>query len=561
MKLLRLHQLIGFWLLLWPILWALWLAAGGIPPLNVLEIFFACTLLLRTANYAATPLTTTARGRNAPQRLGTIGTAGALLMFGALGAGGLFLIGKLNSLALWLFLPAVIFAAGNPFTGRFRRNSRSHLGLVFCSGIPMAYAAVTNDLPWLQIGLLIGASLCWILAYNIYSAAGAPINPIYGVAREIPETPDHHARTQAGSLQAIALVLLAGVGVCAERGVLFTLGLIAAAILALYQQRITRTGARQDYIRAFLNNHRFGAVIFLGLAGDYALTGWLAMQHALDPEPHDSMLVMHACTGPLPQSTPPQISVHSYGYCVDRNIVYTPPDWQRPMQLDLYTPQRDGQSPGIVLLHGGHWRLGDRQEMGPIASTLARRGYVAVTATYRLAPAYRFPAQLEDAEQAVRWLGENADRLHVDRDRVGAWGFSAGAHLATMMATLEPGNPWGTPEPRLRAVVAGGTPTDLEHFNAVDGMALFGVTAVQDPALYRRASPLYHASAKAPPIFLYHGSVDSIVPLEQAEQLRAALAKAGAPVELDVIYGADHAGSTEAAMDAAMGFLDRQLNP
>jgi acetyl esterase/lipase len=199
--------------------------------------------------------------------------------------------------------------------------------------------------------------------------------------------------------------------------------------------------------------------------------------------------------------------------------------------------------------------------MGPIASTLARRGYVAVTATYRLAPAYRFPAQLEDAEQAVRWLGENADRLHVDRDRVGAWGFSAGAHLATMMATLEPGNPWGTPEPRLRAVVAGGTPTDLEHFNAVDGMALFGVTAVQDPALYRRASPLYHASAKAPPIFLYHGSVDSIVPLEQAEQLRAALAKAGAPVELDVIYGADHAGSTEAAMDAAMGFLDRQLNP
>jgi dipeptidyl aminopeptidase/acylaminoacyl peptidase len=117
------------------------------------------------------------------------------------------------------------------------------------------------------------------------------------------------------------------------------------------------------------------------------------------------------------------------------------------------------------------------------------------------------------------------------------------------------------PEPRLRAVVAGGTPTDLEHFNADDGMALFGVTAQQDPALYHRASPLYHASAAAPPIFLYHGNVDTIVPLEQAEVLRDALARAGAPVELDVVHGADHAGATEGAMDAALGFLDRQLKP
>jgi acetyl esterase/lipase/4-hydroxybenzoate polyprenyltransferase len=561
LKLLRLHQRAGFWLLLWPLLWALWLAAGGLPPLDVLAIFLVGTLLLRSANYAATPLALNPQVRAARTRFG-IGTWGALLLFAALGAAGLVLVGKLNRLALWLFLPAVVLAAGNALTGRFYGLSRSHLGLVFCSGIPMAYAAVTNELPWLQVGLLMGASICWVLAYNTYSVAGAPVNPVYGTARELPEKAGQRERQEAGLLQALALLLLAAVGITAQRGVVFSLGLLVAAGHALYQQRLTRSGDRPAYIKAFLNNQRFGAAIFLGLALDYALTGWLATLNALDPEPqHDAMLGLHACTGPLPASAARQASVHDYGYCVDRNIVYTPPSWPQPMQLDLYAPQREGLHPGIVLLHGGHWRLGDRQLMGSVAVTLARRGYVAITITYRLAPASRFPAQLEDAEQAARWLNDNAARLHVDPERIGAWGFSAGAHLATMMATLDPGDPWGLAAPRLRAVVAGGTPTDLEHFNPIDGMALFGVTAQQDPALYRRASPLYHVSAKAPPIFLYHGSIDTVVPLQQAEVLRDALANAGAPVTLDIVYGVDHAGSTEGAMDAALGFLDQRLKP
>jgi dipeptidyl aminopeptidase/acylaminoacyl peptidase len=130
-----------------------------------------------------------------------------------------------------------------------------------------------------------------------------------------------------------------------------------------------------------------------------------------------------------------------------------------------------------------------------------------------------------------------------------------------MMATVDPSDPLGAPQPPLRAVIAGGAPTDLEHFNAEDGMALFGVSAAQNPALYHYASPLYHVTAKAPPFFIYHGSADDTVPLQQAEALRKALADAGVPVELYVVHGAEHAGSTEGAMDPALGFLDRQLKP
>lgn len=561
LKLLRLNQPAGILLLLWPILWALWLAAGGIPPLGVLAAFLLGTLLMRSANYVATPLARNAPDGSAPRRLSQVRTWDALLLFASLCASSLVLLGKLNNLVLWPFLLAVTLAAGNAATGRFYGFSRSHLGLVFSFGIPMAYAAVTDDVPWIQVGLLMSASLCWILAYNTYSVAGAPINPMYGAGREVSGAPDPKARAIAGVLQALALLLLVVVGFRAGRGILYNAGLLAAAGYALHQQRLTRDGERKSYIKAFLNNQRFGAAIFVGLVCDYSLTNWQAMQDVMNPgAEHDSMLALHACTGPLSDWNPLNWA-QEYGYCVDRNIVYTPPDWPRPLQLDLYTPQLDGLRPAVVLLHGGHWRLGTRQEMGPIAVALARRGYVAITVTYRLAPMARFPAQLQDSEQAIRWLDQNAARLHVDSARIGAWGFSAGGHLAALMATLDPADPLGAPKPPLRAVVAGGAPTDLEHFNPDDGMALFGVTAAQDLALYRHASPLYHASAKAPPIFLYHGTADTTVLPEQAEVLRKALADAGAPVELYMVHGAEHAGSTEGAMDPALAFLGRQLKP
>jgi acetyl esterase/lipase/4-hydroxybenzoate polyprenyltransferase len=566
-KLMRLHQLVGMWLLLWPVLWALWLAARGTPPLDVLFAFLIGTALMRSARYAATGVRSGASpaaeaGSGARLAVARVPPWSAFLLIAALCVSVLVVTGQLNRAALWVFLPAVLLGVSSLITGRFFGLSRSHLGIVFCFAIPMAYAAVLDDVPWLQAGLLMAANLCWVLAYNTYSVAGAPSHAIYGTEQTANRPPDPRTRAIAGTLQFIALVLLAAVGMLAERGLAFALGLLAAAGFVLYELRITRGGDRPSYIKAFLNNHGFGAAIFLGIVWDYTLTGWQATNAFTELNTGaDAVVADHACTGPLPRGVSAQPTAHDYGYCALRDVTYSPPNWPSPMQLDVFTPQREGLSPVVLVLHGGHWQLGHRHLMEPIATTLARRGYVAMTVSYRLAPNARFPAQLQDVQQAVHWVLDHAAQLHADPQRIGVWGFSSGAHLGALMALIEPGDPWGDPAVHIRAVVGGGTPTDLEHFNPADGMALFGVTAAQDPALYRRASPLYHVSAGAPPIFMYHGKDDTEVPLEQAEALRNAMAAAGAPVELDVVRGVGHAGATEAAMDPALGFLDRVLKP
>src|SRR5579884_12739 len=84
---------------------------------------------------------------------------------------------------------------------------------------------------------------------------------------------------------------------------------------------------------------------------------------------------------------------------------------------------------------------------------------------------------LQDAQQAARWMLQHAGELHADPSRLGVWGFSAGAHLGALMALLPEPDPWGAPDVHIRAVVGGGTPTDLLHFNPADGLALFGVSA------------------------------------------------------------------------------------
>lgn len=559
----RLHQPIGLWLLLWPQLWALWLAARGTPPLDVLLAFLFGTVLMRSARYAASTFGKAPAPRDGAAAAVRVSFWEGLLLFAAPFASVLVILGKLNRAALWLFVPAVLLAAANLVSGRFFGLSRSHLGIVFCLAIPMAYAAVLDVVPWEQAGVLMAANLCWVLAYNAYSVAGAPSHALYGSAATAAIEPGRRPRIVAGLLQLAAIALLAVVGVQAERGVLFGLGLMAAAGFALYQQRLTRSGARADYIKAFLNNHGFGAAIFMGLVWDYTLTTWIATSKFTSLNTGaETTLADHACTGPLKGDLSAQLAVRNYGYCVQRDITYyTPPDWPHPMQLDVFTPQRDGPSPVVLLLHGGHWQFGRRHLMEPIATTLARRGYVAVTVSYQLAPQAHFPAQLRDAQQAALWVQAHAAQLHADPDRMGVWGFSSGAHIGAMLALLPPQDPWGAAVPHIAAVVGGGTPTDLEHFNPVDGMALFGVSAAQNPALYHHASPLYQVSEQAPPVFLYHGDEDAEVPLQQALALRAALAQAGAPVELDVIRGVGHAGATEAAMDPALGFLDRVLKP
>src|SRR5712691_3000594 len=100
---------------------------------------------------------------------------------------------------------------------------------------------------------------------------------------------------------------------------------------------------------------------------------------------------------------------------------------------------KDGTAPfpALVCIHGGGWRIGNRQQLDQSIETFAGRGYVAVTVSYRLAPQAKFPAQIEDCKATVRWLRANAKDLKINPERIGALGFSAGAHLACLLGTTD----------------------------------------------------------------------------------------------------------------------------
>jgi acetyl esterase/lipase len=231
-----------------------------------------------------------------------------------------------------------------------------------------------------------------------------------------------------------------------------------------------------------------------------------------------------------------------------------------PLRADVYAPLAPGPHAGVLVLHGGSWQRGSRADMRSVARRLAARGYVAVAADYRLAPAHRFPAQLEDCRTALRWMRREAARLGLDPSRVAAFGYSAGGHLAALLAT----DGAGDPAARVQAAVAGGAPTDLARFGDARVMRrLLGDAPAELPARARAASPLRHASADDPPLFLYHGRSDWLVDAAHARALRDALRAAGVPVGYyETPYGhfATFAWDEE-PVAAATDFLDVWLAP
>lgn len=188
------------------------------------------------------------------------------------------------------------------------------------------------------------------------------------------------------------------------------------------------------------------------------------------------------------------------------SVPYGPDPAQRLYfwQLDDLGP-RDGW-PAVLLVHGGGWIEGSWQSFESLGPTLAHKGLMAVAMDYRLAPAHRWPAQLEDMELAIEALRGQ----QVDPDRIGLWGHSAGGHLALMAGLRWPD--------RVRAVVAMGAPTDLRRF-ADEGPDRLDL--VFDAADLDAASPL-RATGPMPRTLLVHGERDPVVPIAQARALAAA---------------------------------------
>ncbi|MFV0457799.1 MAG: alpha/beta hydrolase fold domain-containing protein [Actinomycetales bacterium] len=230
------------------------------------------------------------------------------------------------------------------------------------------------------------------------------------------------------------------------------------------------------------------------------------------------------------------------------------------LQLDVYSPTAVGPHPGVILMHGGGWRVGNRGEFGSLATSrprffadLADAGLVAISVDYRLSTQATWPAQLEDVRLAARWVAEHAGALGVDPSRIGLWGESAGGHLASMLALA--GQFPGEPRLDVRAVVAWYAPANLATMGAQrrpDALAnaddedsreaqLLGRAVQDDLALTSAASPVRHVGPEAPAFLLVHGDHDRLVPVGQSTELAAELTGAGNPdVTVEVVPGADH---------------------
>jgi acetyl esterase/lipase len=246
------------------------------------------------------------------------------------------------------------------------------------------------------------------------------------------------------------------------------------------------------------------------------------------------------------------------------------------LHLDLYTPKGPRSPiPTMVLLHGGGWCTGSKNEMRPAARAFAEKGFVTVAVEYRLAPRHRFPAQLHDVKCAVRWLRANADRYQIDPERIGVLGGSAGGHLALLLGLTEPTDglegEGGCPEQssRVQVVINLMGPVDLSRPGWPDATErmiadLVGGSREKTLAAYRSASPFTYIHRGAPPVLTIHGTKDELVPFDQAKLLHASLRAAGVTTWLEPMRDKGHGGDwTSDDMKRCVGvvqeFLARNL--
>jgi acetyl esterase/lipase len=238
---------------------------------------------------------------------------------------------------------------------------------------------------------------------------------------------------------------------------------------------------------------------------------------------------------------------------IERNMTYTQADGM-PEQLDVYLPDSSppaGGWPVIVAIHGGGWRRLDKSQYGPqIASAFVPAGYAVVAPNYPLsAPgAPTWPLNLEDLQDAVRWVRQNAGRFGFDPSRIAAMGESAGANLANLLGTSSGSSSTSGAQvsAAVEAVISFSSPTDLAALYAESPLAgkavaqFLGGTPAAIPATYLAASPVNQVSANDPPTFLVHGADDTLVPSSQSEEMAAVLREAGVPNRLVLISGGSH---------------------
>lgn len=269
--LMRLHKPIGTVLLLWPTLWALWLATDGHPPWHFVVIFSVGTLLMRSAGCAVNDYADrnfdkhVKRTEHRPLTSGKISGKETLLVAGFLAFVSFLLVLFLNRLTIYLSFAALAIAVIYPFTKRFFSMPQAVLGIAFGFGIPMAYAAAQNTVPW-QAWLMLLANIAWAIAYDTaYAMVDRDDDLRIGI------------KTSAitfGSYDVLAIMLhyliffaiMGFLGWHYQLNQWFWIGLIGAIACSLYHYTLVKTRDRMKCFAAFNHNNWLGAIVFFGVA-------------------------------------------------------------------------------------------------------------------------------------------------------------------------------------------------------------------------------------------------------------------------------------------------------
>jgi 4-hydroxybenzoate polyprenyltransferase len=275
-RLMRLDKPIGILLLLWPTLWALWLATPAFLHLDVLLVFLVGTVLMRSAgcvinDYADRNFDPhVERTRERPLAAGIVRPRDALVLAGALLLLAFALVLYLNRLALYLSVFGLAVTLGYPFLKRFFVFPQAGLGIAFSFGVPMAYAAQMGALP-AAAWVMMAATLFWIIAYDTEYAMVDREDDLKLGLKSSAILLGRYDVAAVMVCHTLFLAIMVALGLWQRLGPFYYVGLLAAAGLALCQYRLIRGRSRDGCYRAFINNHWMGAVIFLCLMADLTL--------------------------------------------------------------------------------------------------------------------------------------------------------------------------------------------------------------------------------------------------------------------------------------------------
>lgn len=304
------------------------------------------------------------------------------------------------------------------------------------------------------------------------------------------------------------------------------------------------------------------AVSFLAILGAEAQAA---------PAPRDFAVADHPLTDDVPLARP---RVFPNGVTALEDVRYAAISGWRRLTMDIYMPpKKSGPKPLVVYIHGGGWMNGDSRHFGSladfpaVASKLASEGFVVAAIEYRHGAEAKYPAQVQDARAAIRFLKSNAAKYGIDPSRVGLIGGSAGAHIASLTAfscgdaSLEAaGTKADAGSECVQAFVGWYGVYDVPALNASrpggnDG-AIGKLLGCEGPCTVDQlnsVSPVHYLDAKDPPVLLVHGTEDKTVPVSQSHILEGKLKALGIPVSATYIPGVDHSfiGKTPAETRAA----------